>query len=88
MYTSLLPGIPMYIDNEVDYGYMLIRIEHNTVNEEVTTWQEYYAETLLPAIVTVPKSQFLHSKQQRSKLGFDEVCSVIYWQIFQFLAFN
>ena len=70
-------GVPMFIDNEYYYGYMLTRGEFNTVSEEIVAWQEYYAEVLLPEVEELPKSLHLkESKPAPSKLGFDEIYMV------------
>ncbi|XP_063686182.1 procollagen galactosyltransferase 2-like [Bolinopsis microptera] len=69
-------GVPMFIDNEHTYGYMLTRGEYNTVSEEIVGWQEYYADTLLlrMGVEHFPKSVHLQNKRPApSKLGFDEV---------------
>ena len=70
-------GVPMFVDNEYFYGYMLTRGEFNTVSEEVVAWQEYYAEVLLPEVEQLPKSAHLKEiKPAPSKLGFDEIYMV------------
>ena len=67
-------GVDMYIDNEDFYGYLFMQNNYNTVEEEITGFQEYLVDYMLPNITAFPSSLYLtDSRPKPDKLGFDEI---------------
>ena len=72
--TARSLNIPLYIDNEHDYGFLVSREEFNTVNEEVVVFQEYLVDVIIPSSAPLPTSQYLGvTPTPADKMGFDEI---------------
>ena len=74
--TAQSLSIPMYIDNEAEYGFLVTRTEFNTVSEEVVVFQEYLVDVMIPSMA--PKgllgSRFLgNTLPEPDMMGFDEI---------------